>query len=156
MALEQMEGFELAGRTVCVLFLPRLACFDIPPSFVSTLSTRKEQRGIRNKIRWTKRVVSNKKLWNLGESYAFLGGNLNAASRQALMQKLARIEPVPSRPEPSWVFHGLFFYSFTLLCLYSSKPNIPQAMQSRSVLLKNMFDPEECVIAVDPITFLLK
>jgi hypothetical protein len=27
------------------------------------------------------------------------GGNLNAASRQALMQKLARIEPTPSRSE---------------------------------------------------------
>ena len=25
----------------------------------------------------------------------------------------------------------------------SAKPNIPQSMQSRSVLLKNMFDPEE-------------
>ena len=25
----------------------------------------------------------------------------------------------------------------------STKPNIPQAMQSRSVLLRNMFDPEE-------------
>jgi RNA-binding protein 39 len=41
------------------------------------------------------------------------------------MQKLARIEPAPSLPEPI------------------SRPNIPQAMQSRSVLLKNMFDPEE-------------
>ena len=30
----------------------------------------------------------------------FSGGNLNAASRQALMQKLARIEPSQSRPEP--------------------------------------------------------
>jgi hypothetical protein len=29
------------------------------------------------------------------------GGNLNAASRQALMQKLARIEPTPTLPEPS-------------------------------------------------------
>jgi RNA-binding protein 39 len=33
--------------------------------------------------------------------YSFiLGGNLNAASRQALMQKLARIEPAQSKPEP--------------------------------------------------------
>lgn len=30
---------------------------------------------------------------------AFQGGNLNAASRQALMQKLARIEPTP-KPLP--------------------------------------------------------
>jgi hypothetical protein len=32
----------------------------------------------------------------------FLGGNLNAASRQALMQKLARIEPA-SKLEPALV-----------------------------------------------------
>ena len=32
-----------------------------------------------------------------------LGGNLNAASRQALMQKLARTEPTVSLPEPAYV-----------------------------------------------------
>lgn len=32
---------------------------------------------------------------------AFQGGNLNAASRQALMQKLARIEPTP-KPLPMY------------------------------------------------------
>lgn len=29
-----------------------------------------------------------------------IGGNLNAASRQALMQKLARIDTPPTRPQP--------------------------------------------------------
>jgi RNA-binding protein 39 len=33
-------------------------------------------------------------------SSVVLGGNLNAASRQALMQKLARTESAPSLPEP--------------------------------------------------------
>lgn len=31
------------------------------------------------------------------------GGNLNAASRQALMQKLARIEPAPTTAQPMFV-----------------------------------------------------
>jgi RNA-binding protein 39 len=91
MALEQMEGFELAGRTLRV----------------NTV----HEKGT---VRYTQQD-------SLDESG---GGNLNAASRQALMQKLARIEPAP-KPLPV------------------TKPNIPQAMQSRSVLLKNMFDPEE-------------
>ncbi|KAF8640791.1 hypothetical protein AX17_000440 [Amanita inopinata Kibby_2008] len=92
MALEQMEGFELAGRTLRVNTVHEKG------------STRYTQQD------------------SLDEAG---GGNLNAASRQALMQKLARIEPT-SRQEP-----------------VSTKPSIPQAMQSRSVLLKNMFDPEE-------------
>ncbi|KAG1757615.1 hypothetical protein EDB19DRAFT_1891347 [Suillus lakei] len=91
MALEQMEGFELAGRTLRV----------------NTV----HEKG-------TVRYAQQDSLDEAG------GGNLNAASRQALMQKLARIEPTP---KPQLV----------------NKPNIPQAMQSRSVLLKNMFDPEE-------------
>jgi RNA-binding protein 39 len=92
MALEQMEGFELAGRTLRVNTVHEKG------------STRYTQQD------------------SLDETG---GGNLNAASRQALMQKLARIEPA-ARQEP-----------------VNNKPNIPQAMQSRSVLLKNMFDPEE-------------
>ncbi|KAK2461942.1 hypothetical protein APHAL10511_006405 [Amanita phalloides] len=92
MALEQMEGFELAGRTLRVNTVHEKG------------STRYTQQD------------------SLDEAG---GGNLNAASRQALMQKLARIEP-STRQET-----------------ISTKPNIPQAMQSRSVLLKNMFDPEE-------------
>ncbi|OBZ78667.1 RNA-binding protein rsd1 [Grifola frondosa] len=92
MALEQMEGFELAGRTLRV----------------NTV----HEKG-------TARYTQQDSLDEAG------GGNLNAASRQALMQKLARIEPAPTRPEPIM------------------RPNIPQSMQSRSVLLKNMFNPEE-------------
>ncbi|KAJ7103563.1 hypothetical protein B0H15DRAFT_919300 [Mycena belliarum] len=91
MALEQMEGFELAGRTLRV----------------NTV----HEKG-------TARYTQADTLDDTG------GGNLNAASRQALMQKLARIEPA-HQPEPI------------------SRPNIPQSMQSRSVLLKNMFNPEE-------------
>jgi len=92
MALEQMEGFELAGRTLRV-------------------NTVHEKGTVKYTVQDS-----------LDESG---GGNLNAASRQALMQKLARTEPAFSLPEPA------------------PRPNIPQAMQSRSVLLKNMFDPEE-------------
>ncbi|KAK1233049.1 Phosphatidylinositol-3-phosphatase SAC1 [Marasmius sp. AFHP31] len=92
MALEQMEGFELAGRALRV-------------------NTVHEK----GSVRYTQQD-------SLDDSG---GGNLNAASRQALMQKLARIETPPALPD-------------------MIKPNIPtQAMQSRSVLLKNMFDPEE-------------
>ncbi|KIY50466.1 splicing factor, CC1-like protein [Fistulina hepatica ATCC 64428] len=92
MALEQMDGFELAGRQLKV-------------------NTVHEKGTIR--------YSQQDSLDDSG------GGNLNAASRQALMQKLARIEPAVPTPEPV------------------SRPNIPQSMQSHSVLLKNMFDPEE-------------
>ncbi|KAF8971329.1 hypothetical protein BDZ97DRAFT_1913824 [Flammula alnicola] len=92
MALEQMEGFELAGRTLRV----------------NTV----HEKG-------TTKYTPQDSLDEAG------GGNLNAASRQALMQKLARTETAPSLPEPA------------------PRPNIPQSMQSRSVLLKDMFDPEE-------------
>ncbi|TFK57122.1 splicing factor, CC1-like protein [Heliocybe sulcata] len=92
MALEQMEGFELAGRTLRV-------------------NTVHEK----GSVKYTQQD-------SLDEAG---GGNLNAASRQALMQKLARIEPTPTWEEPV------------------ARPNIPQTMQSKSVLLKNMFNPEE-------------
>ncbi|KAF8168137.1 hypothetical protein B0H34DRAFT_792777 [Crassisporium funariophilum] len=92
MALEQMEGFELAGRTLRV----------------NTV----HEKG-------TVKYTQQDSLDEAG------GGNLNAASRQALMQKLARTESAPSLPEPI------------------SRPIIAQSMQSRSVLLKNMFDPED-------------
>jgi len=92
MALEQMEGFELAGRTL------RVNTVHEKGTVKYTQSDTLDEAG---------------------------GGNLNAASRQALMQKLARIEPAPVAPQPIM------------------KPNIPQAMQSESVLLNNMFDPEE-------------
>jgi len=90
MALEQMDGFELAGRTLRV----------------NTV----HEKG-------TTKYTTQDSLDEAG------GGNLNAASRQALMQKLARIEPA-SKLEPV------------------ARPNI-QAMESRCVLLKNMFSPEE-------------
>jgi RNA-binding protein 39 len=90
MALEQMDGFELAGRTLRV----------------NTV----HEKG-------TTKYTSQDSLDEAG------GGNLNAASRQALMQKLARIEPT-SKLETV------------------ARPNI-QAMESRCVLLKNMFSPEE-------------
>ncbi|OSD03128.1 splicing factor CC1-like protein [Trametes coccinea BRFM310] len=92
MALEQMDGFELAGRTLRVNTVHEKG------------STRYAQ------------------VESLDEAG---GGNLNAASRQALMQKLARVDSAPPKLEPVY------------------RPNIPQTMQSRSVLLKNMFNPEE-------------
>ncbi|TDL28641.1 splicing factor, CC1-like protein [Rickenella mellea] len=92
MALEQMEGFELAGRTLRV----------------NTV----HEKG-------TVRYTQQDSLEENG------GGNLNAASRQALMQKLARTDQPQPKVQPIM------------------KPNIPQAMTSKSVLLRNMFDPEE-------------
>ena len=58
MALEQMDGFELAGRTVrasmcLVMFLDSLI-----PSFESTPSTRKDLLVTLNKILWMKPAVS--------------------------------------------------------------------------------------------------
>jgi hypothetical protein len=49
-----------------------------------------------------KRQYFSSKIWIL--IFFFPGGNLNAASRQALMQKLARIEPA-SKLEPVSVHH---------------------------------------------------
>jgi len=92
MALEQMEGFELAGRQLRV----------------NTV----HEKG-------TGRYTVQDSLEDTG------GGNLNAASRQALMQKLARVDSAPIREE------------------INNRPNIPDNMTSRSVVLKNMFDPEE-------------
>jgi hypothetical protein len=67
---------------------------------------KKGQLGILSRILWMKLVVRG--------SYTFVhckltfilgkGGNLNAASRQALMQKLARIEPSLSREQPMYVY----------------------------------------------------
>ena len=92
MALEQMEGFELAGR----------------PLRVNTV----HEKG-------TARYTQQDTLDEAG------GGNLNATSRQALMQKLARTQSAPLMPE------------------VTARPVITQSMQSKSVLLKNMFNPEE-------------
>ncbi|EJD04104.1 splicing factor, CC1-like protein [Fomitiporia mediterranea MF3/22] len=92
MALEQMEGFELAGRTLRV----------------NTVHEKGQTR------------ISTQD--SLDESG---GGNLNAASRQALMQKLARIDSAPVTQQPIM------------------KPTVAQPMTSKSVLMRNMFDPEE-------------
>lgn len=93
MALEAMDGFDLAGRQLKV----------------NTV----HEKG--SAIRYQSQSDS------LDESG---GGNLNAASRQALMQKLARIDPPKTTTTPM--------------------ANLPKvAMQSRSVLLRNMFrEPE--------------
>ncbi|THH11194.1 hypothetical protein EW145_g797 [Phellinidium pouzarii] len=92
MALEQMEGFELAGRTLRV----------------NTVHEKGQMK-----------FATQDSLEENG------GGNLNAASRQALMQKLARTEPAPVIMQPT------------------VRPTIAQTMTSKSVLLRNMFDPEE-------------
>ena len=81
--------------------------------------------------------------WHLDADF-LLGGNLNAASRQALMQKLARIEPA-SKLEPVSVSLLARPYPVLINIIYRARPNI-QAMESRCVLLKNMFDPEECAV----------
>ncbi|EJD55422.1 splicing factor, CC1-like protein [Auricularia subglabra TFB-10046 SS5] len=93
MALEQMDGFELAGRTLRVNSV--------------------NEKGVA--VRNTTTIDS---LEDSG------GGNLNAASRQALMQKLARIDP-PKSSQPE------------------ARKHIPQNQSTRSVLLLNMFDPDE-------------
>ncbi|KDQ16749.1 hypothetical protein BOTBODRAFT_106812 [Botryobasidium botryosum FD-172 SS1] len=90
MALEQMEGFELAGRTLKV-------------------NTVHEKGIARTQV----------------ESLDENGGSLNNNnSRHVLMQKLARTEVPPARPAAIM------------------RPNIPQ-VQTKCVLLKNMFDPAE-------------
>lgn len=75
------------------------------------------------------------------------GGNLNAASRQALMQKLARIEPTPTlTPTVCASIPPTVVINHSLITLYSNKPTIAQTMTSKSVLLRNMFNPEEYVL----------
>jgi len=81
--------------------------------------------------------------WHLDADF-LLGGNLNAASRQALMQKLARIEPA-SKLEPVSVSLLTRLYLILINITYRVRPNI-QAMESRCVLLKNMFSPEEYAV----------
>jgi hypothetical protein len=102
MALEQMDGFELAGRTVKKNHLAvdiSLICVVPSVSSVSILSTRREPQSTLPRILWMKRAVNKRFLQCHLDTNFLLGGNLNAASRQALMQKLARIEPT-SKLEP--------------------------------------------------------
>jgi hypothetical protein len=101
MALEQMDGFELAGRTVRRHLVIDIPLICVIPSVSSVLipSTRREPQSTPPRILWMKRAVNRQFLrWHLDVNF-LLGGNLNAASRQALMQKLARIEPT-SKLEP--------------------------------------------------------
>lgn len=103
MALEQMEGFELAGRTVSTMFTCLQHVLNLVwSSCGSTRFTRREQRNMHNKTLSMKLVV-----WITCVSVDLLlakssltGGNLNAASRQALMQKLARTDQPTTRPQP--------------------------------------------------------
>ena len=44
-----------------------------------------------------------------------IGGNLNAASRQALMQKLARIDSIPAISQPAYVHSRHSFVSCELI-----------------------------------------
>jgi hypothetical protein len=57
------------------------------------------------------------------------------------MQKLARIEPT-SKLEPVSVRALVCAYSWLIRMTCRTKLNI-QAMESRCILLKNMFNPEE-------------
>lgn len=102
MALEQMEGFELAGRTVNVLLL--LTHPIVTTSAASSKHCSRERNRKIYSARFPRRIrrsvldVVQFKLFFLSECPS-LGGNLNAASRQALMHKLARIDNVPAKEE---------------------------------------------------------
>jgi RNA-binding protein 39 len=127
MALEQMEGFELAGRQL------RVNTVHEKGTVKYTQQESLDDSG------GTFLLMPLPKRSHLVD----LGGNLNAASRQALMQKLARIEPARS-PEPMCGVISLD-KGRKLTTDHSSRPNIPQTMSSRSVLLTNLFNPEEYV-----------
>lgn len=102
MALEQMDGFELAGRTL------RVNTVHEKGMAIATGGSM----GIRGS-------------GNQAESLDEGGGNLNAVSRQALMQKLARV------PDPQVI-------------LPVSAPKIDiKSQETRCVLLTNAFDPSE-------------
>ena len=77
---------------------------------------------------------------------------MNAASRQALMQKLARIETPPVVAQPMYACSLRQHASTNHVS--SMKPTIAQPMTSKSVLLKNMFDPEEYELTSYQLPFL--
>jgi hypothetical protein len=142
MALEQMEGFELAGRAVIFFHLPSFYdLLKIISSFVSIRYMRKAP------LEGHRRILSKRMVVCIcHRSPIFLlildgiGTNLNAASRQALMQKLARMDAEPSLPEMFATSADPFLSRSSL---FRTRPNIPQAMTTKCVLLKNMFNPEE-------------
>ncbi|CCA69965.1 related to splicing factor HCC1 [Serendipita indica DSM 11827] len=102
MALEQMDGFELAGRQLRVNTVHEKGV--AAPGGVG---------------------MSLRAMGNTAESLDEGGGNLNAVSRQALMQKLARTNE-PQIPLP----------------VSGPKINI-KSQETRCILLKNAFDPAE-------------
>ncbi|KAG8833848.1 hypothetical protein FRC17_009965 [Serendipita sp. 399] len=102
MALEQMDGFELAGRTLRV----------------NTV----HEKGVASS---SGVGMSLRAMGNQAESLDEGGGNLNAVSRQALMQKLARTNE-PQIPAP----------------VAPPKLGI-KSQETRCILLTNAFDPAE-------------
>ena len=109
MALEQMEGFELAGRTVRN-FVYSYPCnrSQVPPSSVLTPFMKRVLSSTRSRIRLTRPAVIIKYyISSTASDLVFTGGNLNAASRQALMQKLARIDQPPARQQTVYVCSDL-------------------------------------------------
>jgi len=117
MALEQMEGFELAGRTVRhptlrwhILNL-QYRCSQLRVNTVHEKGTAKYTQA--DTLDEAGGALHSTSIQVLQLLRVTLGGNLNAASRQALMQKLARIEPAPVQPQPMRV-----------LCVPSSMPKL--------------------------------
>lgn len=100
MALEQMEGFELAGRVVSTrsLFVSK----GIAHPSQLRVNTVHEKGTVRYTQQDTLEESGGKGLLHTASCrcilcvlMSFAGGNLNAASRQALMQKLARTQSTP-------------------------------------------------------------
>lgn len=60
------------------------------------------------------------------------------------MQKLARTD-APKSSQPEYVPLSFDTVSSSLTANCRARKNIPQNLSSRSVLLLNMFDPDECV-----------
>lgn len=62
------------------------------------------------------------------------------------MQKLARVDSAPMKEETTFVWFPLYISNVVLtLAIFRSRVHIPQTMTSKSIVLKNMFDPEEYV-----------
>ena len=71
------------------------------------------------------------------------GGNLNAVSRQALMQKLARV-PDPQVVLPVSAYVYLFIAPLFKMLIIHSSPKIDiKSQETRCILLTNAFDPAE-------------
>lgn len=103
MALEQMEGFELAGRTVS----QRLHVTCAPHCSLISAQLRVNTVHEKGSVRYTQQDsldeaggTSVRITYSCSLLTDIEGGNLNAASRQALMQKLARMDTLPLLPEP--------------------------------------------------------